>query len=127
MKILGNHGPGMFPIRTGSGVDPRKVPFGYVYISMETNEEMFLPAADLFPHPNQRYQGVSAQTLLGSFKIDVTLAPADLALNPTQHPTGMWIQEVAALAPGTIMKLVNTGTVLRITCVAKGLIAVAGV
>jgi len=128
MKIIGNHGPGTSPTRTGSGIDTQKVPFGWVQITLEANEEAFLPTVDLFGHEHVMFQGIFCQALSGSFTVDATLAPADLAINPEQAAGASWVSDIAGLVPGTITKMKNPATALRITNGGtKGILVIAGV
>jgi hypothetical protein len=126
-QILGNAGPG-FPksIRTGSGINSRRAPFGHITISGQAGEVVRISTADLYPKFDQLFQGIIVQAVGGSVKVDTTLAEIDLALSPDQDEAGHWILDTTAV-PGKIMPLQNMATVLKITFVSDAILYIMGV
>lgn len=132
MHILGNTSPGLYTtnpsthsLGTGSGRPRQSSPFGHLAISGKAGEEARIPVADLYPKFDQVFQGILVQSVGGNVQIDVTLANADLAINPA-HDAGLWIADTT-LVPGNIVKLAHFGTVIRITFVTDAILYVMGV
>jgi hypothetical protein len=126
-RIIGNSGPGINSTNSGSGIPPRRCPFAHLtVISDEAGDDIRIPATDLFPKFSQVFQGVFVQAVGGSAEIYTTLIEPGLAMNPQQDGSH-WIS-AASISDGTITKIDNLTTCLRIVFSAKGTVVyVAGV
>ena len=116
-RTLGNFVPSHGP-SSGSGRGGMRTPFGRVTLSGKTGEIKFVALSDLVAL-NGSGMNVLAQTIGASVDVAVTLAPPDLATNPSQ--TGLWVNSTA-VAPGAIVQLPFMGSALKVSFTADAII-----
>jgi len=110
---------------SGSGRLRERTPFGLLTISGATGEVVRVSTNDLYQKVDIGPQGIYVQALGGNVQIDATLVSPDLAKNPAQDVGGHWIADTT-LTPGTITKLVNAATALRITFTTAATLQILG-
>lgn len=120
---LGNHVPFKKSLSTGAGVPHRRVPFGHQTIGGKAGEIIRISVDDIF----QTFINgdVFAQSTGGSVKIKRTMVDIELALDPAQDASVLWVDEVT-VTDGPITKL-SIGTAYRIEFVGNAVLYIAGV
>lgn len=119
---------GNFPAQrtpsTGSGRSGVRTPFGHMTVTGKIGEVKYVSVIDLVTVNNPGL-ALSAQAVGGDVSIALTLAPTDLALNPIQNASGIWVDETP-VAVGPIVPLPTIATALRITFTASSTVYLVG-
>lgn len=110
--LLGNHSPHIGPT-SGSGRTSIKTPFYRVTLAAKAGDTRYVHVSDLYSSSSASGVTLYAQTLGGTVVIDQTLAPPELAGDPTYDDSGMWVDPIS-VPPGSIVKLPSMSTALRI-------------
>jgi len=126
-QIINNSAGGPNSRGNGSGVVQRRTSFGSITVCGAANEVAYLDTEGLYLK-GVANQGLFAQVTSGACSIGVTLAPADLAVNPNQT-SGIWgpTDDTFAVTDG-VKKLTHPlASALRITFgSAGGIVHIAG-
>jgi hypothetical protein len=93
-------------------------------VTGKTGEVKYVSVIDLVSINNPGLS-LSAQAVGGNVSISLTLAPTDLALNPVQNGSGIWVN-ATAVAVGPIVQLPSIATALRITFTASSTVYLVG-
>lgn len=119
---------GNFPAQrtpsTGSGRSGVRTPFGHMTVTGKIGEVKYISVIDLVTVNNPGLS-LHAQAIGGNVSIALTLAPTDLAFNPVQNASGIWVNETA-VAVGPIVALPTIATALRITFTAASTVYIVG-
>lgn len=111
---------------TGSGVVQERAQFGRITVVGKSGDVKVVATNGLFPKFGQVLQGIYAQAVNGGVVIQATLAPADLASDPKQAASGIWMTDTT-LASGAGGALTHKlATALRITFSADATVFLAG-
>jgi hypothetical protein len=93
-------------------------------VTGKTGEVKYVSVIDLVTVNNPGLS-LSAQAVGGAVSIALTLAPTDLAFNPIQNASGIWVNETP-VAVGPIVPLPAIATALRITFTASSTVYLVG-
>lgn len=112
--------------QTGSGL-PRQLvayPFGRLTISGKAGEIKRVAASSFMPRMGVE-GNIIVQASVAPVIVSITLADADLAMNPDLDDGDHWIVDVTA-APGAITELSYVSSALRLEFTADAILYIAG-
>lgn len=109
---------------TGSGRSGVRTPFGHMTVTGKAGDIKYVSVIDLVTVNNPGL-ALSAQAVGGDVSIALTLAPTDLAFNPLQNISGIWVNETGVTA-GPIVALPSIATALRITFTEDAIVYLVG-